>query len=42
MTQGPQVPSTLRALWPEAKSRVYTAYGRLASMTQIADSENPI
>jgi hypothetical protein len=42
MSQGPQVPNSIRALWPQFNSRIHTAFGRLTSMMQITDSENPI
>ena len=41
MTQSPQVPSSVKNLWAQAKSRTHTAYGRLASLVQLADSEEP-
>jgi hypothetical protein len=41
MAQGPFVESSVKNLWPEMSSRVHTSYGRLASMLQLADSEEP-
>ena len=29
-------------LWPSNTSRIYSAYNRLASLTQLQDSEQPI
>jgi hypothetical protein len=42
MTQAPQVPSKVKNLWPQTKSRTHTAYGRVASLLQLTESEDPI
>lgn len=41
MCQGPQVPDSVKRLWPEMLARTHTAHGRLSSMLQLTDTEKP-
>lgn len=36
------MPCQVRDLWPQAMSRNHTAYGRVASMLPLTDSQDPI
>jgi hypothetical protein len=42
MVQDERVSFEVKQLWPPVMGRVHTAYGRLSSMLQMNDSENPI
>ena len=42
MTQGPQVPQSVRDLWSKQVSRTYSAITRLSSFAQYHDSEQPV
>lgn len=42
MMQDSQVPSKVKSLWPQSKSRTHTAFGRVASLLELAESEDPI
>lgn len=42
MIQDERVSFNVKQLWPPILGRVHTAYGRLSSMMQISESEDPI
>ena len=42
MSQGSQVPQSVRDLWHKQVSRTYSAFARLSSFAQYHDSEDPM